>query len=104
MKGERLLKQIQITLGFKYSPEQEIAINQARQDLITRQEQIIQVADALAHSDACPSEAEFVLGFSSEDPHPNHAIQFNPKHPFPELLSKEYPRILKNQEPPKPKI
>src|SRR5258706_15296649 len=101
MMTDRFWLRMQGSLGLKLTPEQEATINQARQNEIARKERRKQLADALAYSDACPSEAEFVLGFSDEDPHPNHAIQFDSKHPLPDLVSEEYPLVLKNQEPSK---
>lgn len=102
MALERILNNLQIRIGLRLSSKQETVINQAHQKEIERiktRRQLAELADALAHSDACPSEAEYVLGRSEYDPHPDHAIRFDPNHPLPDSISEYYPLVLKNQEP-----
>lgn len=98
MALERIWNNIQEKIGIRLPLEKEIEINRRHQEIVNRDERRQQLAEALAFSDACFSETQYVLGFSDEDPHPNHAIQFDSKHPLPKFVKEEYPLVLKNQK------
>lgn len=71
---KELLRQAGEKLGIIQSAEEkEQEIHKIIEHELARAQKIFRLS---SDSDACFSEVEFILGFSDEDPHPQHKVSF----------------------------